>query len=71
MTNSHKAAGIAILYAMIIVGLISAKLAGHIAWSWWVVLSPLWGPVALIVAVALISVALLGGASARGENPFQ
>ncbi|MFL6707996.1 MAG: hypothetical protein ACJ8HI_07295 [Massilia sp.] len=71
MTRSYIAAGIGLLYAMVIVGLIAAKLAGHIAWAWWIVLSPIWAPFALVIAAVIVSLALLGGAMSRGENPFQ
>jgi len=33
---------------------IALKLTGDILWSWWVVLSPLWGPAALIVTICVI-----------------
>lgn len=33
---------------------ITLKLTGHIAWSWWWVLSPFWLPFALIIAVLAI-----------------
>ena len=50
--------GFAGLLTVLFVGL---KLTGHIAWSWWWVLSPLWISfglaAALIVLVALIAVA--------------
>jgi hypothetical protein len=71
MMRGHTQAGIAIIYAMVIVGLVSAKLAGHIAWAWWIVLSPIWAPFALIIVAVIVSLALLGGAMGRGENPFQ
>jgi hypothetical protein len=71
MTRSYIAAGIGLLYAMVIVGLIAAKLAEHIAWAWWIVLSPIWAPFALVIAAVIVSLALLGGAMSRGENPFQ
>jgi hypothetical protein len=71
MTNSYKAAGIAIIYAMVIVGLISAKLAGHIAWAWWIVLSPLWAPVALCLIVLILGLVLFADATSGGKNPFQ
>ncbi len=32
--------------------LITLKLTGHIEWSWWLVLGPLWMPVALLLLVA-------------------
>jgi hypothetical protein len=30
------------------------KLVDVIAWSWWLVLLPMWGPVALVVLVLLV-----------------
>jgi hypothetical protein len=34
------------------------KLTGHIAWSWWWVLSPLWIPFVLVLAFFLVFVVL-------------
>lgn len=31
--------------------LITLKLTGHITWSWWWVLSPLWGPSVIVLGV--------------------
>jgi ATP/ADP translocase len=36
---------------------ITLKLTGHIAWSWWWVLAPLWGP----IVVAILFAGLVGG----------
>ncbi len=33
------------------------KLVGVIAWSWWFVLAPLWIPLVLILALALVALA--------------
>lgn len=45
------------LLAILFIGL---KLTGHIAWSWWWVFAPLWGPLALVLAVlGLLGVACL------------
>jgi len=38
---------------------ISLKLTSVIAWSWWLVLAPLWG-YALLVVIAAILVSLVG-----------
>ena len=38
------------LLAILFIGL---KLSGHIAWSWWWVLAPLWIPVVVIALVFL------------------
>lgn len=39
---------------------ITLKLTGHIAWSWWWVLAPFWGPFALVAVIfgGLLLVAL-------------
>lgn len=33
------------------IAFIILKLTGHIAWSWWWVLAPFWGPTALFLAI--------------------
>ena len=45
--------------ALLFIGL---KLGGVIAWSWWWVLSPLWIPAAILLAIA--AVALIAAAFA-------
>lgn len=39
---------------------ITLKLTNYIQWSWFWVLSPLWIPVALVVAFLVVAVAVLG-----------
>lgn len=39
---------------------IGLKLTGYIAWSWWWVLSPLWIPVALVLAIIVVLLVVLG-----------
>jgi hypothetical protein len=39
--------------SLLAVAFIALKLAGYITWSWWLVLSPLWGPWALLLVVAV------------------
>lgn len=47
---------------------IGLKLTGFISWSWWWVLSPLWGPAFLgLVALAII-LALALGNTLRGQS---
>lgn len=42
---------------------ITLKLTGFIGWSWWWVLAPFWGPLAVIVFICLIvSAVVLGSA---------
>jgi uncharacterized membrane protein YhdT len=61
----------AMLYGMLIVALLAAKGAGHLHWAWWVVLSPIWVPVVLVIVCALIMIVGFVGAEQRGENPFE
>lgn len=39
---------------------LTLKLTGYIAWSWWIVTAPLWGPLLAVVCV-LIGVAVAYG----------
>lgn len=38
---------------------ITLKLTGHIAWSWWWVLAPLWAPTAVVLAIMLLVFAIM------------
>lgn len=42
---------------------IGLKLTGYINWSWWLVLLPLYGPLALFVALLLVLGTVYGVAS--------
>lgn len=43
------------LLAILFIGL---KLLGYITWSWWWILAPIWGPLAIVLAgVALVVIA--------------
>ncbi len=39
---------------------ITLKLTGHIAWSWWLVLSPIWvtSSIVLLIAISLLIIAV-------------
>lgn len=39
---------------------ITLKLTGYIAWSWWWVLAPLWGGVALVLVIFAIAFLVVG-----------
>ena len=58
--NNNTSGGIGIGMVLFIVFLI-LKLTGNIDWSWWWVTSPLWIPLATLVAVLLI-VGIIGQA---------
>lgn len=55
--NASGGVGFAGLLFLLFLGL---KLGGIINWSWWWVTAPLWGPVALVVAILLV-VLIIGG----------
>lgn len=69
--NPYPLLGFVIIYLLVIVGLIAGKLAGHLAWSWWIILAPIYGPVVLVVLGAIVAIAGFADASRNGENPFQ
>ena len=52
-TNSGSSSGIGFFGLLFIVFLV-LKLTGYIAWSWWWVTAPLWGPLALLATVVLV-----------------
>ena len=41
------------LLAILFIGL---KLTGYIAWSWWWVLAPIWGPLVLAVLILIVAI---------------
>ena len=49
-SNSSSRSGSIGFLGMLTILFIGLKLAGYITWSWWWVLSPLWLPVAVILA---------------------
>lgn len=57
MSEQNKTAhsgGIGFLGLLAIV-FITLKLTGHIAWSWWWVLAPLWMPLAVVLVMMLLT----------------
>lgn len=61
-SSSSAGGGFGVLTLLFIVFLI-LKLTNTIAWSWWWVTAPLWGPFALI-GVFLLLAGILGGIGA-------
>ena len=64
-TTHHHSGGIG-LGGVLLCIFITLKLTGHIAWSWWWVLSPIWIGFALIATVALIALLVWGGFGIAG-----
>ena len=40
-------------FGLLAIVFITLKLTGYIAWSWWLVLAPLWIPFALVITIFL------------------
>lgn len=62
-TNNRKGADVAneivvnrggVLLPLLTVLFVGLKLTGHIAWSWWWVLSPLWLPIVVFLTLGLV-----------------
>ena len=55
-----RSGGIGFLEALLLL-FIGLKLTGHVAWSWWWVMAPLWAPVSLfgVLVLAVESVAAI------------
>ncbi len=63
MSKDRSAGGGVGFFALLGLLFIGLKLGGIIGWSWWLVLLPLWGPLAVVFAIITICV-LLAGVSA-------
>lgn len=65
---SSQVAGIAVpVYAAILM----MKLAGKIDLAWWLLLIPIWVPIAVIALIFSVGVVLLLIEQTSGKNPFQ
>ena len=55
-TNSSSSHGGGITFiGLLTIVFITLKLTGHITWSWWWVLAPIWLPFCIVVGVLLIA----------------
>lgn len=54
-----RSLGSTIVCGLLGVMFVGLKLTGHIAWSWWWVTAPFWGPIALVLAVVAVAVPVL------------
>ena len=62
VNNNTNKGGIG-FFGLLAIVFITLKLTGYIAWSWWWVLSPLWLPLAVglaILAIVFIIAAIFG-----------
>lgn len=54
--NQTKSGGGIGFFGALTILFIALKLMGHITWSWWWVLSTLWGPLAFVLVVTVFIV---------------
>ena len=54
-TNNNSNGGIGFA-GLLTVAFVVLKLCGVIAWSWWWVLSPIWIPILLVIAIVALIV---------------
>ena len=59
MSNSKSTGGGVGFCGLLAVAFIVLKLCKVIAWSWWWVLAPIWIPIGIVLAFALIGVVRL------------
>lgn len=64
-TKTVQATGYGILPSLLTVLFVGLKLTGHIDWSWWWVLSPLWLPLVVVVVLVLLWVLAAGLAGGK------
>ena len=63
MSDSNSSSGGIGFLGLLTGGFIALKMAGYIGWSWWWVLSPLVGPLAVFAVVLACVGAVLGVAT--------
>lgn len=51
-TSTSRSGGIG-FFGLLAIVFITLKLTNYIAWSWWWVLAPLWGPAAFVLVIAM------------------
>ena len=66
MGNATASGGGVGFLGLLSIAFIVLKLTGVISWSWWWVLAPLWGPLALIAVLFVLI--LLGKACEAGNE---
>ena len=53
MSNNEESAG-SISMMLLFITFMVLKLTNVIDWSWWWVTAPLWGPLAIVIVIAII-----------------
>jgi hypothetical protein len=54
MSDNNASVGGVGFFGLLGILFIGLKLAGIIDWEWWIVLAPIWAPIALVLAVFLV-----------------
>lgn len=54
--NTQTQSGGIGFFGLLAIVFITLKLTGYITWSWWWVLAPLWGPLAVVLVIFLMIV---------------
>ncbi len=54
MANSSPSSSGIGFFGLLAVAFIVLKLCGVIGWSWWWVLAPVWGPLAILVLILVV-----------------
>lgn len=57
MSNNTSSSSISIFPSLLTVLFIGLKLTGHITWSWWWVLSPLW--ISALIGLTILAIVLI------------
>lgn len=59
-TNTSSGSGGIGFRGLLTIVFIALKLTGNIAWSWWWVLAPSWIPLAIVLLIVGVGIALKG-----------
>ena len=59
MSNNVQVSGGVSFLGLLQIVFIVLRLVGTIDWSWWWVLAPTWGPIALILGILLLAVGFM------------
>lgn len=64
MSEATSSQGVSFLGLLLLL-FIGLKLTDQIAWSWWWVLAPLWGPSALVLVILVVAIPIAALRKAR------
>lgn len=53
-SNTSTSSGGIGFFGLLTILFIGLKLTGYITWSWWWVLAPMWGPLAVVIVILLL-----------------